>query len=467
MIEERMQAISIALDDLIFLSKHDDKILEDLYYNRDTELTKFKSYIQNLKTSSDNILIQGEAGIGKSCFVYKLASDKMLLNEYSVYPIIIDYSKISPRSVPSSLMYFLKQIFTYFEEMSIPCNSAKAINEDNIIVNFHALTDHLRDYEGTNLSKHCLVFIDDIDYAENDWYELLKFFMPLSVSPLISIVLTVRPHLYSAIESYDDRISYFFTRNVKEIQLEPLAVENLLSSRLAPLLVEKEDKPLHRFIRKLFSRNSRLSSIIRKYGIKNFDDLARIEYPFTEKHNNFMARISNGNIREIFDIAYESFSYILNNPGLEEREEGGIQRKVIGRNGVMKMFFDATKSKYRILDINANKNKRGQSRLFNVLEAVKIFRTNNNQFFAALEEFGHRKSEVELSLLELGLQGHRLIKPERFIYHHNKHSACQQYVLTEKGHYYLEIAEWPEYKYRCGEYGKSFIASRTAMGRTR
>jgi len=455
MIDDHMKAISIALDDLIYLCNYDKDILNELFYNRDKELSKFKSHLENICVSSDNILIVGEAGIGKTCFVYKLVNDTNMINENNLYPIVIDYSKIAPRSVGSSLLYFLKDIKKYFEDMKIDCNEFMEMNEENITNNFHILTNHLRLYQNNKPDKHCIIFIDDIDYAEDDWCDLLKYFMPLSISPMISIVLTVRPYLYSAIENYDDRISYFFTRNVKDIELEPLSVENLLSSRLAPFLVENAGRPFHRFITNLFSRQGRLSKIIKKYGINDYDDLNRIEYPFTEKHNNFMNRISNGNIREIFDIAYESFLYILKNENLAEREENGIHRKIIGREGVLQLFYDNDKSKYKIININLYKNKKGNSRYYNVLEAIKLFRNINEDFYDKLHNLGHKKKEIDETIEQLASKNFRLIRQKNFIRNKVNGTICCEYLLTEKGNYYLEMAEWEEYKKRCENYGKS------------
>lgn len=155
-----------------------------------------------------------------------------------------------------------------------------------------------------------------------------------------------------------------------------------------------------------------MSKIIKSLGVKNFDDLKRIDYPMTRKHDNFMRQITNGNIREIFDIAYESLKYIFENfETLSEREEDGIVRKIIGRDGVMRIFYDNNNSKYKIININKYKSKKKNSLLYNVLETIKISRMLDENFYSVLSKYGHNKKQVDWAIEFLSEKNNRFIQP--------------------------------------------------------
>jgi hypothetical protein len=54
-------------------------IFFELFYNRKQELNKFRTIAEDLYNTGDNILFIGNAGIGKSNFIYRLFYDKYLI----------------------------------------------------------------------------------------------------------------------------------------------------------------------------------------------------------------------------------------------------------------------------------------------------------------------------------------------------------------------------------------------------
>jgi len=457
---EHIDFSSYAFMDLIQLAKHDNQVLKELYYNRSDECNRFCAILENIISSGDNVLIVGDAGIGKSNFIYKIALDDSLTIKYNIYPIIIDYREITPRSVDSCLIKFIDSIEEYCNNIKETINNLKANTKDNIIQNFHIISKHITLIASKPSRKHLVVFLDDLDYAENDWYQLLEYFLPLANSPFISMVLTVRPNLLAAINGFDDRFSYYFARNVKKIELHPLQVKYILATRLAPVLIENENVPFYQYIKTFFKRDNSVSKVIKKLGVKKLDDLTRFEYPFTEKHNNFMRLITNGNIRGIFEIAFESLLFISKNK-LESIYEEGAERKVIGREGTLLMLYDNAESRYKIIDINKHKNKKGNSLLYNVLEAVKIIPMINDRFYETVKKLNHSKETIDWALEFLSDKSNRMIVPIKCYTPEIKQKLqlYDEYELTEKGQFYLDMAKWEEYKRRCGLYGKSLIES--------
>ncbi|CAO5676549.1 MAG: hypothetical protein HEEMFOPI_02018 [Holosporales bacterium] len=288
----------------------------------------------------------------------------------------------------------------------------------------------------------------------------MGYFLPLASSEKLSLVLSVRPQLLAEIDSYDDRFRYYYVRSAMTFDLLPLSVEYIISSRIAPVLVEEEGKPIHAYFKRLFGRETRLCKIMNRLGVENLEDLSRIKYPMSRKHNVFMKRITNGNIREIFDIAMMSLVYIFENyDSLSAKiEEDGSEKKIIGREGVMALFYDNKASSYRMQNIHEFKSKKGASLLYNVLEGVKLFRQLDGEFYSLLKSLGHDKDSVDFAIKNLSCKTGRFINPivilpeEKF----KTKFQYQEYALTSKGEFYLEMAtDWDEYQSRCGVPGNT------------
>ena len=82
---------SFSFQDLLRLTKENKDLFISLYYNRTPEFDQIKSMLKNIKNRSDNILITGDAGKGKSNFMYRIFFDKTIIEKYDLYPIIVDY----------------------------------------------------------------------------------------------------------------------------------------------------------------------------------------------------------------------------------------------------------------------------------------------------------------------------------------------------------------------------------------
>lgn len=383
-----------------------------------------------------------------------------MIEKHSIYPIVVDYSNAPKRTIKNCLIEFIKDVKEYFKEMKQPINNLVDNEEANVDKNMLIVKTHISEVNKNKLKRHLLLFIDDLDYLDDKWFELLEEFFHFAQSEKVSIVLTARPNLVAAIENYDDRFSLYFSRDVSKIKLNALQVQNVLMTRLAPMLLEKKEHKFFTFVSNLFSNETNpMFRLLKNQGIKNLDELEKINYPFTKKHNSFMKKITNGCIREIFDIAYESLKYILDNPDLEKRVEEGIERTVIGIEGTLRILFDNQNSFYKIIDIHKYKSKKGNSLLFNVLECVKVHPLKDEKFYFLLSSFGHNKDKVDWALNFLNDRANRFIQYKRIL---PLGRAKQLYLydefeITQKGEYYLNLVNYPEYISRCKEKGRSII----------
>lgn len=447
--------INFAFDDLVEVASNNPKLFDDLYYNRKNQCDEFYAMMEDSHKSAPNVLIIGGAGVGKTSFMHKL---KINCNNELIYPIFIDYRKVVPKTTEGLVLSFISKIEKYFDIIKKPV----VLLENYVSVDhvFQKAFNHLEGLSKDDLTKHLVIFLDDFDYAEDDWYELLKYFLPFSNNNKTSLVLSVRPNLLTLIDEYDDRFRSSYIKKARQIELAPISAENVISTRLAPILIEKSGtNKLYGLISRLFSRDSDLCLLAKKHGTL-VDDLPQFEYPLSIKHNTFMQRISSGDLRETFAIAYESLKYIIDNESkLESKIEGGLQKKIIGRNGVMKIFYDNEKSNFKIINIHTQRSSKGNSLYYNILEAIKLYGIVDARFYRGLKELGHNQKTINDAVEELSSKKHKFFTNSKIIPQKLKKliTHSREYKPTPKLEMYLEMANsWDEYIERCGEPGSSF-----------
>lgn len=458
--------LGFSFEDLFLLSKHDRRVFQELYYNRTTEIANFKEIAKYIHATSVNLLVLGKAGVGKSNFIYRLFFDQKLLEEYKIYPIMVDYREVNPTSKEGCFMTFIEDVEKYFDKIHHPINGLQNNIEQNIPTNINIIQRHLKSLEQVNVDLHLVVFLDDLDYIEEvNLFELLEVFSPFAQSPKVSLITSARPALYSSINNNDFKYSHLFTRNVKKIELNGLNINNLISKRLAPILVHNQKHPFTSYIKTLLNRECAFQKVLKKFGIKNLDSLQKFNYPLTVDFVNFMQQITSGNLREIFDIAFDALLFILENYNkletIVEVEEGvELKKKVLSHSDIMTLYYDNENSRFKIINIHLQKSKSKNSLLYNVLEAVKIFEVIDVRFYSILEKLGHKKQNVNWALSHLELKINRLIIPKNLFQHRLKKTIAfyPHYIITEKGDFYLtEVTKWSEYIERCGVSENSLI----------
>lgn len=451
-----------SFSDLIRLSKGDKQLFDELFYNREHEFIDFRNAAEKLYLNGNNILVIGSAGIGKSNYVYRLFYDSELLNQYKLYPIMFDYRTISPNNLDGWKMHFINELEKYFNDLDYQPNL-----KDNTVANLNDNLFLIQKQFGTIPLKiqkyHPILFIDDLDYAEEEQlFELLDFLSPYARNEKISILLSVRPQLLHAIQHNDFKYHFLFTNNVKKITLAPLHLHNVLSTRLAPIVVLPQKHSILSKLQGLKSEKSKYHYILKNLGIKNLQNLKEFEYPFTDGFVNFMSKITDDNLREVFDIAIDSLYFILENYNKLESQidlkTGGIG-KVLTQKHIIDLFLHNDNSLYKLYNLHTEKNKSGNSLDFNVLEAVQSFGCSSEQgFFESLSKMGHSRPNVINSLKKLARRKNRFLMSFNFTYAMDKVNENPEFKITEKGRYYLsEISTWEEYIKICGKSQKSII----------
>jgi hypothetical protein len=446
--------LDFALDDLLEFASNDAKLFEELYYNRKNQYDEFSALLEDEHMRSQNVLVIGGAGVGKTNFLYKL---KLNCDSHGNFPIFLDYRRVVPKSNEGLLAYFIECIDKYFETVDRPIHTIKS--NQTLDEKFQSVFSHLEKIELDGLKKHLVIFLDDLDYAEDDWFDLLHYFLPFSNSARVCLVLSVRPPLLHAIDEYDDRFRSSYIKKARPFELNKISVENVISTRLAPVL-KKDEASSHKLycsIESLFEQDSTLCKLAKTFGT-TVEGIPRFEYPLTTKLTSFMQRITSGNLRETFDIAYECLMHIFRNPGiLEEKDEAGVKKIIIPRGTIIQLLYKNKESRYKIFDLHSHRAKEN-SLFYNVLEAVKLHGKTDDRFYGALLKLGHSKKRVDEALNELSSTKRNFIIPEKFFPKKMKKHIefSREYLSTDKAEMYLEMArDWDEYKEVFGEPGES------------
>jgi hypothetical protein len=325
--ENHDKAIKWLFTNIVTWFNYDKKLFMDLYYNRSKAIRQFTGMLENAKDEYEkkNILITGHPGVGKTSFLCRIIGDEDLCTRIDIKPILVDYSASTSLTISGCMYNFVNQAEKAFKEIKHPIRNLKSnYQEQNIDHNIQKIRNHLNYLKNQNV-PHIVIFLDDFDYANNIWFDLLDYFIPFAAKSPASMVLSIRHPLKAAIEGYDDRHALHFTRDVNIFDLEPLDIGSVIASRLAPLLQKKKEENWFSFVVNKFKKREDIAEQLRKkLKITEFRELSEFEYPLTEKHNNFMRKITNGDLRETFDIAYESICFVLKNRNkLKKREEFG------------------------------------------------------------------------------------------------------------------------------------------------
>jgi hypothetical protein len=460
--ERQLNIIEHLLGDLTIWFDTDRKLFHELFCNREADYQRLTTLIASVESGFRNkdFLVRGEAGVGKTSFIYNLASDDDFLKSHRLMLILIDYRKALPMNLEGCLTRFIEDAEAVFQEQGHPIHTLIENIQQNIGKNMQAINAHIASLEDSSNIRRVIIVLDDFDYAEDTWFSLLDYFIPLVANPRATIILTARPQLYADIQGYDERFAFYFTRNVNIIDLPNLEVREILTARLAPVLNPKGTS-ITGFIINEFKKKRSFDRLLRKAGIQRTDGLIQFDYPLTEEYNIFMNRITNGNLREIFDIAYESIHYILKNYDVLKKSIGnGIERRIIGREGTLKILYDNEDACYKIINLNKHRSKNDNSLLFNVLEGVKRFNTlDDKKFYPSLQRLGHTTKEIRWAIGFLSNRLHRFIEPITLLPKKRRAALYlyDEYKVTQKGDFYLGMANWDEYESRCGQYGRSLL----------
>jgi len=245
----------------------------------------------------------------------------------------------------------------------------------------------------------------------------------------------------------NDRFRIKFTREVKTIELTPIEILNLITSRISIFLNNKEDDEEDNIFSRVaklipfYNTKNPIESIIKKTDICSGDDLLQIkgklDLYFTEEDIQFISNITNGNIREVFFITQTLLLYILKNiKHLEKHHTHGI---IIPRLDLINLFKDTSKPFYFINIFEKTQDIFSLLKHFERKDCI-----TDSDIINILKKTKMKAKDIEITLDEMLSTRNRLICPVNTNIFSNNHEKC--FKITEKGKYYLnELSYIQEY----------------------
>lgn len=415
--------------------KNGDKIFQYLYFTRNGIEDRIESAIED----NSNITIVGKPGQGKTSLMHYMFIE--LQKRVDLYPLIIDYREIGLKNIEGILVDFVTKLRKYFEKIGHPFNQlTEETNDGNCQTHMLKVTNYLEDLSKELLHPKLVIFIDDLDYAQEFYLEVLKkYFLPYAVSDKVVVVLSVRKPLHNAIQS-DEQLRHCYYIKPHEIMLPDGNLRLLLHNRLLSVLKYKQTKK-ESFIFKFvsFLRQETLDNILYKYAVQNGVEIENKDEIFIPKlpfNNSFYAKLADTtffNLRIIEQIL----------PAFIKREMKG--KKPSFNKKFYDAFIDELANENLIL-LNLVKDKtsgtkkkhRGNAILQNVLEYFYFYENQDKHFYETMSRYGIIREDADLAVDVLTKEPYTLIVPE-FVYNvDSKMDIYKHYFINIKGITYVD-----------------------------
>ena len=441
-----------------------------LFYdgNRANKIILLKEKLVAYKNIGANYLIKGVAGVGKTTFIERIIAEKEFFKNEGVY---IAYVKSNKKIKDSYLINFIDELTKYFDEINVPLQSPIDKTSPNGISNaIVEIASHLKKIENPRYMP--IVFIDDLDYVEDEWKEIISEINHFIFSSKIGICITMRPRLFAQLSNEDDRTTRNFDES-KTITLMPIPIKELVCSKIFLILKEYEtykSSQIKETLRKMISyvthwdrADNTLIKVLKSYGVENIQEFQKIDYPFNTAFEEFMQKATGNNLRRMFLIIKKSMPFILSGGVLEDETTG---HWVLNKGSIKELFFNLENSdtEYNALNIHFERSeKTGKSICYYILKMMSsnALRSScditDEKFVTSISdavgggvtnkkivELIQRLSERHFALIDL-------IKNTGF---------NEKYEISEKGRYYLnELSQWNEYKEVFGTENEPLINS--------
>jgi nucleoside-triphosphatase THEP1 len=428
-----------------------------LYYEgeRAHKIELLKEKIPVYKNIGANYLISGIAGVGKTTFIERILSEKNFFKNAGVY---FAYVKSDKKSKDSYLIRFIEELKKYFDVIGNPFRGTNNLDNSNGISN--AINDIARHLDSVETPKYMpLVFIDDLDYVENEWKEIISEINHFIFSTKIGICITMRPRLFAQLSNSDDRTTRNFDDS-RSITLMPIPIRELVYSKIFLILKEYETyktSPIKETIKKLINyikhwdrADNTLLKVLQSHGVENVENLHKINYPFNSAFEEFMQKATGNNLRRMFLIIRKSITFILNGGVLEEDTTGHWKLR---KDSIRDLFFNVENPEieYKVLNIHFERSdKTGKSICYYILKIMSnnalknAFDIEDEKFISAISDAvggGITNKNIVLLIQKLSERNYALIDLVK------NTGTKEKYEISEKGRYYLnELSKWQEYK---------------------
>ena len=442
------------------VEKLDDSEKEEafirLYYDghRAHKIEKLKEIIPVYKSIGANYLICGVAGVGKTTFIERLISERKFFEEEKIF---LGYVRSDKKTRDSYLTEFIMQLKIYFEQVDNPLKTEPDLSSPKGISNtIGEVARHLDCL--VNPKYNLLVFVDDLDYVEEEWKEIISELNHFIFSSRIGVCITMRPRLFAQLSNLDDRTTRNFDDS-RSITLTPIPISEIIHSKIFLILKEYEaykDSQFKETLKKVIGyftfwerADNTLLKVLRTHGIDNIDKFQKIDYPFNAAFEEFLQKVTGNNLRRMFLIIKKSITFILEGGELEECSTGIWKLR---KDSIRDLFFNVENSdiEYKALNIHFERSdKTGKSICYYIL---KIMSTNalRNEFDIEDEKFilsisdavggGVTNKNIVSLIKKLSEKNYALIDLIK------NTGDKEKYEISEKGRYYLnDLSQWEEY----------------------
>ena len=462
-----------------------------LYYHN-IDYDEIKKEVLKAASFGHNIIIQGSAGNGKTTLMKRyLLDDDFQRKKY--IPLYI--SSTNDNKLIGYIIVFIEKMMKYIEEVKsyikLPekFNPENIFNEDTAKSALYYLRNLIKDLDIPSRDFRPLILFDDLDYAEKEWKKIINFLRDFISDSNITFVFTLRPRLENIIlRGPDDRFRYLFYNSEKSIMIIPNILEIILN-RIH--LIIKPEKVEDKFYRTGYSMWGRIHNYFHSFehkkrkniyknflndlGINNIDSLEdKIQFPFQEAYLEFMKKVTGNNLRRIFKIAQSTFLYLRENKSnkIEINKNGYWE---IDKNSIKKLFMVKPEPKRNSKANTAKITEKKENKEWEFLNINEKQEKKVSLYYAILHIL-HDEPEDEIQdersykIIKKKLKDYKIedIKKacktlaERelalidFIGYYDKNENNNKYRLNKKGLYYLEIANWKQYKEIYGNHNYLF-----------
>ena len=160
------------------------------------------------------------------------------------------------------------------------------------------ILNHNRIHLG-NKMPYIFIFIDDLDYIEDIWYDLVMSLSVFMSLPFVTPVLAFRPRLASIYFSCADNRIQREVRGAGTITVDALPIKILLAQRLQEFRDSVEKPAWKRIVEIFFPDKTSLRWLLERAGLRC---KGHFSYPFVPKLENFISKSSNGNALVMLDM---------------------------------------------------------------------------------------------------------------------------------------------------------------------
>jgi hypothetical protein len=408
------------------ISKAPARVFQLYYYPRVINDECLSARIRGAALPGRNIFLLGRTGEGKTCFLrnYQINNPSFEVGfgsgkkkDISYLPIEFDTPEWRPEATDEELLAKivrgLEKYLLEYDLLPHDYDRTTALSS-----RYHLAVKALNELEFQKKRTQLVVFIDDIDHAPVEFQiRFLNAIYPLLRSPGCVCVYAVRPPAYStALTRASGKLATVFL-DFDTVELRPLAIKTVAN---------------HRAKATLDSTDLRAEIEEPDLSLKGF----QYQYLVPDTIDNFVQQYCCGNLRTMSKLLVRFTDEL-------EKLRETAQDARIGRTRILELM------RSEIFDIFAEKNSKGFSPRFSVLQMLKMQNRIDERFYSVLAGCAFDRVAVDACLAQL--YEHDVIEESLVADSYARMIDAEapmvrEYVLTKKGNWLMNMAEWPQYR---------------------